>query len=139
MEPTSGDVIRSFVAREYIEPARRKGAKSVQVIAGDVHRGLRLKNRVPNVCSVLGSKMLLRRTVWRSRQFPGPPSGMGTRVTYTYRLLDNNQSPKNNEGAIDFARLRGLLKGALQTLGGGEAFLGRERERFYHHAGAEKK
>ncbi len=139
MEPTYADAIRSYVVREYIQSARRKGAKTLQINAGDVHRALRLKNRVPNVCSVLRSKMLLDKNGLAIESVSGPPSGMGTRVTFTYRLLDNHESPKGDAAAADFASLRGLLKGTLQALGGSDAFLRRERERFYQHDGAEKK
>lgn len=130
MQANSADVIRSFAAREFIEPARRKGLKRVQVVAGDVHRGLMLKNRVPNVCTALASKTFLERNRLVIEAVSGPPSGMGTRVTYTYRLLDEEQGG-GNAGASDFRKLRGLLKTALDSIGGGEAFLRREREQFY--------
>lgn len=131
METNSADVIRSFAAREFIEPARRKGWKRVQVVAGDVHRGLRLKNRVPNVCTALASKTFLAKNRLVIEAVSGPPSGMGTRVTYTYRLLDDEPGGENR-GASDFHKLRGLLKTAMDSIGGGEAFLRREREQFYH-------
>jgi len=35
------------------------------------------------------------------------------------------------DDATEFEKLRGLLKGALDSLGGGEAFLRRERNHFY--------
>jgi hypothetical protein len=131
MEANSADVIRSFAAREFIEPARRKGWKRVQVVAGDVHRGLKLKNRVPNVCTALASKTFLKKNGLAIEAVSGPPSGMGTRVTYTYRLLDEEPGGAS-AGASDFRKLRGLLKTALDSIGGGEAFLRREREQFYH-------
>ncbi len=130
MEANSADLIRSFAVREFIEPARRKGCKRVQVVAGDVHRGLKLKNRVPNVCTALASKTFLERNRLVIEAVSGPPSGMGTRVTYTYRLLDDE--PSGNVGASDFRKLRGLLKTALDSIGGGEEFLRRERGQFYH-------
>jgi hypothetical protein len=61
----------------------------------------------------------------------GPPSGMGTRMTYTYRLLEPGQQQDPTPDVPTFGKLRGLLKEALHSLGGGEAFLHRERNGFY--------
>jgi len=43
METNSADAIRMYAQKEYVEPARRKGEKRVLIIAGDVHRGMRLR------------------------------------------------------------------------------------------------
>ncbi len=137
MEVSSADKIRSFAAREYIAGARRKGLKRVQITAGDVHRSLRLKNRVPNVCSALGSRIFLEENHLAIEEVSGPPSGMGTRVIYTYRLLEGDEAP--NPPVASFENLRGLLKEALYSLGGGEAFLRHERNHFYDHETSEQK
>jgi hypothetical protein len=131
MQTTSAEAIRSYAEREYVEPARRKGAQRLQIIAGDVHRGMRLRNRVPNVCSVLGSRIFLERNALAIEEVSGPPSGMGTRVTYTYRLLEDRGAAADTNEALAFGKLRGLLKEGFRSLGGGETFLRRERERFY--------
>jgi hypothetical protein len=131
LEQASAEAIRSFAAREYIEPARKKGATQVQITSGHVHSALHLKNRVPNVCSALASRIFLERNHLALEATSGPPSGMGTRVTYTYRLLEQEESPSKVNAASGFEKLRGLLKETLQSLGGGEAFLRGERERFY--------
>lgn len=131
METTSADAIRLYAQKEYVEPARRKGEKRVQIVAGDVHRGMRLRNRVPNVCSVLGSRTFLERNGLIIEEVIGPPSGMGTRVAYTYRFAEDQGPAEHVDRVPEFGRLRGLLKEALSSLGGGEAFLRRERERFH--------
>jgi hypothetical protein len=133
MEPTSAEAIRTYAAKEYIDPARKEGAQRVRIIAGDVHRGMRLRNRVPNVCSVLGSRTFLETNGLAIEEVSGPPSGMGTRVAYTYRLLERAGVAGQSATAPEFAKLRGLLKEALHELGGGEAFLRRERQHFYDH------
>jgi hypothetical protein len=137
METSSAERIRSFAAREYIETARRKGLKRVQITAGDVHRSLRLKNRVPNVCSALSSRIFLEQNHLAIEEVSGPPSGMGTRVIYTYRLLEGGEVRKTP--VASFENLRGLLKEGLHSLGGGEAFLRHERNRFYDHETPEEK
>jgi len=139
MEPTSADAIRIYAQKEYVEPARRKGEKRVQIIAGDVHRGMRLRNRVPNVCSVLGSRTFLEKNGLVIEEVSGPPSGMGTRVAYTYRFAEDKGASDQSSAGLDFGELRGLLKEALESLGGGESFLRRERERFYQADRGDKK
>jgi hypothetical protein len=137
METNVADAIRSFAEREYIESARRKGLNRIQIRVGDVHRALNLKNRVPNVSSALRSRIFLEKNHLEIEQESGPPSGMGTRTTFTYRLLD--ESPSKASQAVTFEDLRGLLKGAFDALGGGEAFLRRERSHFYEPDAPEEK
>jgi len=131
METNSAEAIRMYALREYIEPARKKGERRARIIAGDVHRGMRLRNRVPNVCSVLGSRTFLEKNGLVIEEVSGPPSGMGTRVAYTYRFAEDKGATDQSSAGLDFGKLRGLLREALQSLGGGESFLRQERERFY--------
>ncbi len=129
--------IRSYVAATYIAPARRRGERRVKVVAGDIHRGLRLKNLVPNVCQVLKSKKFQEENRIEIEDMSGPPSGMGTRMTYVYRLLDDSArgepaSRKTSPNRFEsFLKLRGLMKETFQSLGGGEVFLHSERSHFY--------
>src|ERR1017187_5523335 len=102
MEPTSADAIRSFAVKEYIQVARQKGLKRVQITTGDVHRALKLKNRVPNVCNALSSKTFLEENHLVIEDVSGPPSGMGTRVTYTYHLLDEKEPHSTATEAAGF-------------------------------------
>ncbi|MGA2905342.1 MAG: hypothetical protein ABSD98_16045 [Candidatus Korobacteraceae bacterium] len=135
----SVDAIRSYAVTEYIAPARRRGEKHVRIVAGEVHRGLNLKNRVPNVCNALTSRIFLDQNHLAIEGVSGPPSGMGTRMTYTYRLLDEKGLQGDKTGIPNFEQLRGLLKDALRSLGGGEAFLREERNGFYGKSSGEEK
>ena len=128
MTTTSADAIRSFVRREYLEPARRRGLSHVRIVAGDVHRSLKLKNRVPNVCQVLDSQKFLEENHLVLEKKEGPPSGMGTRMVFIYRLGDK---PGAETSSPSFIKLHGILGKALAALGGGEVFLRRERSHFY--------
>jgi hypothetical protein len=123
----SAEGIRAFVSKHYIEPARRAGEQHVRVVAGDVHRDLKLKNRVPNVCQVLDSRKFCEENQLVIEDKKGPPSGMGTRMVFVYRL--NGDVPPPNSPS-SFAKLHGLLREALASLGGGEEFLRRERRHF---------
>jgi hypothetical protein len=56
MTTTTADEIRSCVNRVFIEPARKTGKTSVQVVSGDVHKDMGLENRMPDVCSALDAR-----------------------------------------------------------------------------------
>src|SRR5687768_17208029 len=45
--------IRSHANKAFIEPARRAGRTETTIVAGDVHRDLKLDNRMPAVCAAL--------------------------------------------------------------------------------------
>jgi 5-methylcytosine-specific restriction enzyme B len=47
------DRILRYVYDAIIEPARKTGRTCVAVTAGDVHKDLRLENRMPAVCAAL--------------------------------------------------------------------------------------
>jgi hypothetical protein len=129
-KPNWAEQIRSYVAAQYIKPARRRGEQRIRVVAGDVHRGLRLTNLVPNVCQVLDSKKFRDENDLELEEKSGPPSGMGTRVAYVYRILDP-KGPQPASQDFAFEGLHGLLKDVFQSLGGGKAFLTQERASFY--------
>jgi hypothetical protein len=139
MAANVADAIRLFAEREYIQSARRRGLNRVQIRVGDVHKALKLKNRVPNVSSALRSRIFLEKNHLEIEEESGPPSGMGTRTTFTYRLLHEKEPHIATAQGAGFERLRGLLKEALDSLGGGEAFLRRERNRFYDSDVSEEK
>jgi hypothetical protein len=137
MPTSTADTIRSFAEKEYVQAARRKGSNRIQIKVGDVHRALKLKNRVPNVSSALRSRIFLEKNNLEIEEESGPPSGMGTRTTFTYRIL--NEKNPNASATVTFEDLRGLMKETFKSLGGGEAFLRREREHFYEPDAEEKK
>jgi hypothetical protein len=130
------DEIRSFAAKEYVQAARRQGLRQVTIRVGDVHRALKLRNRVPNVSSALRSRRFLEQNGLTIESESGPPSGMGTRTTIKYRLLD---PPQRTARKLTLQDLYGRSKEAFASLGGGEAFLRRERSHFYDHEPWEEK
>ena len=127
----SVDTIRSYAVKQYVAVARRKGEKRVRIMAGDVHRALKLKNRVPNVCNALTSRIFLEQNHLAIEDVSGPPSGMGTRMIYTYRLLDEKESRAEATETLSFERLRGLLKESLRSQAFGEGFLREGLNKFY--------
>ena len=128
--PTSisdSDLVRQHASEEYLAAAHRRGDKTVSINVGTVHRALALNNRVPLVCAALGSKKFLTENHLRLISKTGPPSGQSTTVTFTYELEDSEKPA----GGIDaFLALRGIGIEVFASLGGGEAFIRRERAEF---------
>lgn len=124
---SDSDLVRQHASEEYLAAARRRGDKTFTVNVGTVHRALGLNNRVPLVCAALGSKKFLTENHLRLISKTGPPSGQSTTVTFTYELKD---SEKPARGIDAFLALRGIGKEVFASLGGGEAFIRRERAEF---------
>ena len=124
------DAVRKYAGTEYIAAARRKGQDVVRIVAGDVHRALKLNSRLPLVCSALKSRKFLEDNRLEIEKREGPPSGMSSTVAFTYRLLGapDHLRPANDDW---FMSLRGISKDVFESLGGGEAFIRRMREHFY--------
>jgi hypothetical protein len=115
--------VRDYARRHYIDPARRHREAVVQIVAGDVHKALRLSNRVPVVCNALSSNRFLEENQIALESHEGPPSGLSATVRFTYRLLREKE-------AAPFLESRGIAKQVFQALGGGEAFIRAERGQF---------
>lgn len=137
--------IREFLQRRYFEPARRRNETLVTVRAGDIHRELGLRNRVPNVCQVMESKLLQKEAGVKVSSKQGPPSGRGTRLTVTYSVdldygtgrepgskgLQTRSSMSVHPGVALFRSLRGLASDVYAAEGGSEAWMREERAEFY--------
>jgi hypothetical protein len=122
------DAVRRHAYEKYIASARRRREKTVAINVGEVHRALALNNRVPLVCAALGSKKFLTEHGLRILSKTGPPSGQSTTVTFTYEVTEDKQEAA--KGVDAFLALRGIGKDIFASLGGGEAFLRKERAEF---------
>ena len=81
---SGADRIRRHVRTRYIDPARHDGRSTVTVRAGDVARDLGLRNRVPAVCSALGSKLLLEQAGLLLVDRSGPRQSTTTEFRYAF-------------------------------------------------------
>jgi hypothetical protein len=125
---STADAIRDHIRNRYINPARARREPTIRIVAGDVHRALRLHNRVPAVCQVLRGRMLLEENGLVIEKQEGPPSGLGTTVAVVYRFEDPSQEhPQNDDSA--WQSLRGIARGIFP--GGAEKFLRAERRSFH--------
>jgi len=128
--PVSGSsLVREHAVAVYLAPARRRGEHRFTINVGAVHKALGLSNRVPLVCAALASKKFLNENNLRLVSKTGPPSGQSTTVTFTYEWLGGE--PKKLTSVEAFLQLRGIAKEIFAELGGGEAYLRRERAEFY--------
>jgi hypothetical protein len=121
---------RYYARLHYVEPARRRRDQVLRIVSGEVHKALGLVNLYPTVCQALAGPKFLKENHLVLENRDGPPSGLGPRVTFTYRLLPEaatEEAPENSP----FLRLRGAGKEVFASLGGGEVFIRREREHFY--------
>jgi hypothetical protein len=78
------DRVRDHVKRKYIDPARKKGKKTVSIRAGNIHKELGFSRRIPVVCSALRSRKLSKKCNIELTYIGGPNNS--TTTTYTYRL-----------------------------------------------------
>lgn len=136
----TSDQIREFARKRYVEPARARGERRIRVRAGDVHKELTLRNRVPAVCQALESKIFLQDNNLIIESKEGPPSGLSTSVVFTYRVADNFDASPNPGGLpaaenpsarfLGLLQLKGIGKEIFASLGGGESFIRSERKAF---------
>jgi 5-methylcytosine-specific restriction enzyme B len=85
MTGTVADAIRQFVNATYIEPARTAGTAQVAVRAGDVHKAMNLKDRMPAVASTLGAKTFETKYRVQCLARTGPHNG--ARLEFTFKIL----------------------------------------------------
>jgi len=131
--PSNADLVREYSARHYVDPARARGDALVRIVAGEVHKGIHLHNRVPLVCQALSSRKFLEENGLVLEKLEGPPSGLGTRATFLYRFSKTG-SPDSAHKEWPFLALRGIAKNLFGPEGG-EEFLRKEREQFYDPTG----
>lgn len=78
------DQIREHITVRHFPPARQRREQIVVVVAGDVHREMALKDRVPNVCQVLRGKKLRKTANVTLLSWGGPHAGCTT--TFRFHL-----------------------------------------------------
>jgi hypothetical protein len=133
MTPT--EATKKHVIATYVEPARLRGEKTIQIRVGNVQKELGWTNRTPSVYSTLSSQPFQKEAgLELVEKRGGPPSGgPSTTVQFVYRLLDkpdasaspNKKATPNGAGLLE---LYGILADTYRRLGGAEAFHKAERD-----------
>lgn len=76
------DDVREYFKITYVEPARRRGQKTVTIKSGDIHSALNYKNRYPLVCSAIGSNRYEQMCNLKRILVEGPLNGVSTLFTF---------------------------------------------------------
>jgi hypothetical protein len=136
---SDADQIREYVWIRFIEPARHRGDTTISIKSGDVVKGLNLKNKTPNVCTALRSKIFQDVYGVRLLEEQGPPSGMSTTVVFKYRLVNQaGVKPAKPESKSAFDRLRGIAKTIFKDPGDWERSIQSDRRNFHGKADRER-
>jgi hypothetical protein len=137
------DRVRRFVQQEVIEPARRRGERTVTIHAGTLgkllqERNILPSNRFPIICGAVGLPEFAKRNRISLQSRRGPKLSSTTTFVFTLEPPVGDPGDAATEslegtgisGAPDdsFLSLRGILKATYRQLGGAETFHGRERE-----------
>ena len=87
------DEVRAYVSEKYIEPARRRGERTVTVRAGDVHKALGLRNRVPLVIQALTSGLFQQLSAVHLIKTVGPKQSTTTELWFEILQNSDGASP----------------------------------------------
>lgn len=79
------DSVREYVGAHFVEPARYRGDTEVTIRSGDVHEALGFKNRLPLVCSALGTQVFEDQYRLKRLSIEGPLNGSST--VFRFKLL----------------------------------------------------
>src|SRR5271167_4607940 len=92
MAPT--EITKRHVIVTYVQPARQRGEKTIEVRVGNVLKELGWSNRTPSVFSTLSSQAFQKEAgVELIEKRGGPASGgPSTTVQFVYRVLDDAHS-----------------------------------------------
>jgi len=78
------DLARDYIINSHIKPARTRGDNTITLRAGDIHSELNFKNRLPVICSVLGSDKFNELAEVERISIEGPV--MGANAVFTFKL-----------------------------------------------------
>lgn len=131
MKEHLNEQVQKYISSAYVSPAKKRGQNTIIVKAGDVHRELHWTNRVPSVCTTLGSRKFQRETGLELIAKEGPPSGMGTRATFTYKIVQGGPQSSDSPRRSLMDELYGAASNVFRDLGGAENFIRREREQLH--------
>jgi hypothetical protein len=82
---TMAELIRAYVDRLWIQPARVAGLQQVAVQCGAVHRAMGLRDRLPAVAGAIGSNLFEHQYRVRCIERTGPHQG--STLTFTFEVL----------------------------------------------------
>jgi len=79
------DDVRNYCIEHYINPARTKNIQNITIRAGDVHNEMNYRNRMPLVCSSLGTHKFEEGANVKRLNITGPANGANTE--FHFRII----------------------------------------------------
>lgn len=76
------DEIRKYAKTQFVIPARKKGEKRVSFTSQDIHQGMDLESRYPQVCASIDSKKFKEFSRVELIKREGPQQGATARWTF---------------------------------------------------------
>lgn len=76
------DAIRKYAKLKFVIPARQKGEKRISFTAGEIHKGVGLKNRMPLVCGSIDARKFLEFARVELIRREGPKQGATAKWTF---------------------------------------------------------
>ena len=92
--PSKADEIRAYALEQHVRPWRRSDEKRLAIRAGDVVRGMRLRNATPNVCSALASRKFQHEAAIALVHREGPRHSTTTTFHYESGPTIPNRPPR---------------------------------------------
>jgi hypothetical protein len=128
------EITKQHVISTYVQPARQRGEKTIEIRVGNVLKELGWTNRTPSVFSTLGSRAFQVEAGLELIEKRGGPvsGGPSTTVQFIYRVLgtprEHNIPVKSAPNGHRLMDLYGIGAETFKQLGGGEEYLRRERD-----------
>ena len=94
---SKADEIRAYALEQHVQPWRRSDEKRLAIRAGDVVRGMRLRNATPNVCSALASQKFQHDAVIVLVHREGPRQSTATTFHYESDRATPNRPPRREK------------------------------------------
>ena len=98
--PSQADNIRKYITERLVKPARSRRETSIEIISGDVHNSMGLKNALPAVCSVLEGAALAQLANIRlvKRLSPIDSDKPSSTIRYRFALETTHHAEKAPDG-----------------------------------------
>jgi hypothetical protein len=81
----TADEIREYALVVYVQPAIRRGEKTVAFISSEIHNGMGLKSRFPIVCSSIDADKFLENAAVTLVNREGPKQSSTVRWVFALR------------------------------------------------------
>ena len=106
--------IRDHIIQKHIDPAKKLGLRSVDVISGMIAAELTLKERMPSICAVMKGRILSDQAGVTIEKISLTPSGTGSTVSYRYSW--NNETTAAPTGMEQYITAKEKSVGNLNVI-----------------------